>query len=47
MEEFDMLMAIMEEYPELFYDTNELDGLDNAGGNDCVTQKHLKNGKHG
>ena len=41
MEERDILIAIMEEFPELFYDTSELDGLDNAVGNDSVTQKTI------
>lgn len=35
-------IEFMEEHPELFYDTTELDGLDNAVGNDSVTQKTIK-----
>lgn len=42
MEERDMLIAMMEEHPELFYDTSELDGIDNAVENDSVTQKTIK-----
>lgn len=37
MEERDILIAMMEEYPELFYDTSELDGLEDNE----VTQKAL------
>ena len=35
MEERDIFIAMMEEHPELFYDTSELDGLED----DKVTQK--------
>lgn len=35
-------IEFMEEHPELFYDTTELDGLDNTVGNDSVTQKTIK-----
>lgn len=42
MEERDILIAMMEEYPELFYDTTELDGLNGGDMNDCVTQKTIK-----
>ena len=37
MEDRDILIAMMEEHPELFYDTSELDGLED----DEVTQKPL------
>ncbi len=38
MEERDILIAMMEEHPELFYDTSELEGLEDNE----VTQKTLK-----
>ena len=37
MEDRDILIAMMEEHPELFYDTSELDGLED----DEVIQKSL------
>ena len=37
MEDRDILVAMMEEHPELFYDTSELDGLED----DEVIQKPL------
>jgi len=37
MEDCDILIAMMEEHPELFYDTSELDGLED----DEVIQKPL------
>jgi hypothetical protein len=37
MEDRDILIAMMEEHPELFYDTSELDGLED----DEVIQKPL------
>lgn len=37
MEERDILIAMLEEHPELFYDTSELDGLED----DEVIQKPL------
>lgn len=37
MEDRDILIAMMEEHPELFYDTSELDGLEDNE----VTQKPL------
>ena len=37
MEELDNLIAMMEEYPELFYDTSELEGMEDNE----VTQKPL------
>ena len=37
MEDRDVLIAMMEEHPELFYDTSELDGLED----DEVIQKPL------
>ena len=33
-------IEFMEEHPELFYDTTELDGLDNAVGNDSGYSKN-------
>ena len=37
MEELDNLIAMMEEHPELFYDTSELEGMEDNE----VTQKPL------
>ena len=37
MEDRDILIAMMEEHPELFYDTSELDGLED----DEVIQKPI------
>jgi len=37
MEERDILIAMMEEHPELFYDTSELEGMEDNE----VTQKPL------
>lgn len=42
MEGHDIFIELMEEHPELFYDTSELDGLDNGGVNDGITQKTIE-----
>lgn len=41
MEEHDIFIAMMEEYPELFYDTSELEDSCNTEENDGVTQKTI------
>ena len=42
MEGHDIFIKLMEEHPELFYDTCELEDPGNTGENDGVTQKTIE-----
>lgn len=41
-ENYDALVALMEENPTVFYDTSELEDLGGDGINDGVTQKTIQ-----
>ena len=41
-ENYDALVALMEDNPTVFYDTSELEDLDCDGINDGVTQKTIQ-----
>lgn len=44
---YDALIALMEENPTVFYDTSELEDLGGNEINDGVIQKQFRNGKNG